>query len=119
MQNLITRTITGAIFVALIIGSLIAHPLAFTGVIYVIMLICLLEFFRLANNNGILPQKVTILLTGSVVYIIPSLVALKLVSPLFLAFLMIQGLQILIMKPPPISRLGSTQGEFDPQPVQF
>jgi phosphatidate cytidylyltransferase len=87
VKNLITRTITGAIFVALIIGSLIAHPFAFTGVIYLIMLACLLEFFRLANHNEVYPQKITILITGSVLYIIPSLVALELISPLYLAFL--------------------------------
>lgn len=87
MQNLITRTITGAIFVALIIGSLIAHPFAFTGVIYLLMLACLIEFARLANHNGIFPQKTIILFTGTVLFVIPSLVALELLSPLFLAFL--------------------------------
>jgi hypothetical protein len=44
--------------VALIIGSLILHPLAFVAVIYVLMLTGLLEFFRLAENNDVHPQKI-------------------------------------------------------------
>jgi phosphatidate cytidylyltransferase len=87
VQNLITRTITGAVFVALIIGSLIAHPIAFTGVIFLVMLACLTEFLRLTGQNGILPQKAAIFISGSVLFIIPSLVALALVSPYFLALL--------------------------------
>jgi phosphatidate cytidylyltransferase len=87
VQNLITRTITGAVFVALIIGSLIAHPFAFAGIIFIIMIAGLLEFFRLANQNEIYPQKFPILITGTVLFIIPSLVALELISSLYLAFL--------------------------------
>jgi phosphatidate cytidylyltransferase len=86
VQNLITRTITGAIFVALIIGSLIAHPFAFAGVIYIIMILSVLEFYKLAKGNEIFPQKITGLFSGSVIFILLALVSLQLIPPVFLAF---------------------------------
>lgn len=87
MQNLITRTITGALFVTLITGSLIVHPIAFAAVIYLLMLTGLLEFYRIAAVNEIYPQKVTGVITGSAMYILPALVALEIAGPLILAFL--------------------------------
>jgi len=87
VQNLYTRTITGVIFVALIIGSLILHPLAFVAVIYVLMLIGLLEFFRMANNNEVYPPRVVGLVVGSITFIIPALAALGIISPKNIAVL--------------------------------
>jgi len=87
VQNLYTRTITGAIFVALIIGSLIVHPLAFTAVIYFLMITGLLEFYRLTNLNHIFPQRAIGLISGSVIFIIPALAALGILSPKILVLL--------------------------------
>lgn len=87
MQNLYTRTITGVIFVALIIGSLILHPLAFVAIIYLIMLAGLLEFFNLAGNNEVSPNRPMGLVAGSIVFIIPSLAALGIISPKFTVIL--------------------------------
>ncbi|MCU0371089.1 MAG: phosphatidate cytidylyltransferase, partial [Bacteroidales bacterium] len=87
MQNLFTRTITGIIFVALIIGSLILHPLAFVVMIFFVMVIALLEFFHLANNNGVFPHKALGLTAGSIIYLIPALVALDKISAYYLIFL--------------------------------
>jgi len=87
VQNLYTRTITGVIFVALIIGSLILHPLAFVAIIYFIMLAGLLEFFNLAGNNEVSPNRPLGLVAGSIVFIIPALAALGIISPKFTVIL--------------------------------
>jgi len=87
VQNLYTRTITGVFFVALIIGSLILHPLAFVAVIYVLMLTGLLEFFRLANKNDVYPQRIMGFVVGSIIYLIPAFAALGMISPKSIAFL--------------------------------
>lgn len=87
MQNLYTRTITGLILTALIIGSLIIHPLAFVAVIYFIMLRGLLEIFRLGNNIEIYPQMFLGFVVGSFIYLIPALAALGMISPKNIAFL--------------------------------
>ncbi|NTV83740.1 MAG: phosphatidate cytidylyltransferase [Bacteroidales bacterium] len=87
MHNLYTRTITGIIFVALIIGSLILHPLAFVAVIFILMIAALMEFFHLANNNEVHPQKMVGFAAGSIIYIIPAFIALEMISAIYLAFL--------------------------------
>lgn len=87
MQNLYTRTITGIVFTALIIGSLILHPLAFAAVIFVMMMVGLLEFFRLAGSQEIYPQQFLGFIVGAIMYLVVSMIALELVSARYLAFL--------------------------------
>lgn len=87
MKNLITRTITGVFFVAVIIGSMIWHPLAFIIVSFILMVIGMLEFYRLAGDGEIAPQPVTGLISGSIVFLLPSLASVGWISPKFLAFL--------------------------------
>ena len=87
MQNLYTRTITGVFFVALIIGSLILHPLAFVAVIFLVMLTGLLEFYHMARHQDIYPQRVVGCVVGSIIYLIPALAALGIISPVSIAFL--------------------------------
>ena len=72
---------------AVIIGSLILHPWAFAAVIFIIMIVGLLEFFRLVKADQIFPQKASVIFLGSVVYIIPVLAAQGLISPKYLAIL--------------------------------
>lgn len=85
MQNLYTRTITGIFFTALIIGSLILHPLAFAAVIFVMMVVGLLEFFRLAGSQEIYPQQFLGFIAGAIMYIVIALIALEMVSVWYLA----------------------------------
>jgi phosphatidate cytidylyltransferase len=87
VQNLYTRTITGVIFVALIIGSLILHPLAFLSVIFFIMVTGMLEFYKLAGSNTVSPNRALGLVAGSVVYFIPALAALGIISPKYIVIL--------------------------------
>jgi phosphatidate cytidylyltransferase len=87
VQNLYARTITGAVFVALIIGSLLYHPLAFTAVIYFFLMVGLLEFFRLADKKEIYLQRVLGFIAGSIVYLILALTALGIIPFKYLAFL--------------------------------
>lgn len=87
MQNLYTRTITGIFFTGLIIGSLLIHPIAFAIVIFAMMIVGFLEFYRLAASQGIYPQQVLGFIVGAVIYIIVALIALGIISALYLAIL--------------------------------
>jgi phosphatidate cytidylyltransferase len=87
VQNLYTRTITGIFFTGLIIGSLLLHPIAFAVVIFVMMIVGLLEFYRLAASQDIYPQQVLGFIVGAVIYIIVALIALGILSALYLALL--------------------------------
>jgi phosphatidate cytidylyltransferase len=87
VRNLYTRTITGIIFTALIIGSLIFNPLAFAAVIFVMMMVGLLEFFRLAESQKIYPQRFLGFIAGAIIFIIIALAALGMISAWYLALL--------------------------------
>lgn len=87
MQNLYTRTITGILLTALIIGSLLLHPLALVIVIFVLMMVGLLEFFRLAGLREIYPQRVLGFAVGTIIYITVAVSALGIISTWYLAFL--------------------------------
>lgn len=52
MNNLVVRSITGAIFVAVILGSILLDDLYATGVFAAFMILGLIEFNRLFQNQG-------------------------------------------------------------------
>ena len=81
MKNLYTRTITGVFFIAIIIGSMIWHPLAFIIVAFFLTIIGMLEFYRLVHEQEIYPQKVTGIAAGSIIFLLPSLASLLLICP--------------------------------------
>lgn len=87
MKNLITRTITGIFFVAIIIGSMLLHPLSFACVIFVIMVYGLLEFFRIVKTDQIFPQQIAGIFFGSIAYLLPVIAASGIISPKFLALM--------------------------------
>lgn len=51
MKNLITRSITGLIFVAVILGAAWYSAISFRGLILIITILSLLEFYRLVNEK--------------------------------------------------------------------
>jgi len=77
MSNLITRTITGVFFVAAIISSVIIDPYLFTLLFLVVIIVGLLEFYKLVETTGIKPQKWLGLLTGIILFLSISLHSLS------------------------------------------
>ncbi|MDP4162611.1 MAG: phosphatidate cytidylyltransferase [Bacillota bacterium] len=57
MNNFILRTITGIVFVSLIISSIVFSPLFFAVLFFCITLLGLHEFFKLLQNGGKAPQN--------------------------------------------------------------
>lgn len=72
---------------ALIIGSLIIHPLAFCAVIYLLMLAGVVEFFQLVGNKDVYPQRIIGLISSSILFFLTSFVALEILPAIYLAFL--------------------------------
>lgn len=87
MQNLFTRTITGIVFVAFIIGSLLWNPVVFSIVIFLIMIMGLREFYYLSNLHNIQPDRYSGYAVASIIFILTALNALGYVSPWALAAL--------------------------------
>ena len=74
MKELLVRSITGLVYGLLLIGSVIIHPIAFLIVYLAITLLCLNEFIRLNNRDGIWSQKYLTLLLGTSVFVLPFLI---------------------------------------------
>jgi phosphatidate cytidylyltransferase len=73
VKNLITRTITGIVFVAAIIGSILWHPFAFGALFLLVTILGVLEFYKLVASPNIHPQKITGILIACTVFILSML----------------------------------------------
>jgi phosphatidate cytidylyltransferase len=81
LNNLLARTLTGAIFVSAIVSSMIISPLVFAGLFLGVALLAVHEFYRLLNAvKGIKVQLVAASLAAAVLYVSLAAVALDLVS---------------------------------------
>ena len=69
MKNFIQRTITGIIYVIIIVASILLHPFAFAFVFAGITAIGLAEFYNLAITEQIHPWKYTGIFTGVALFI--------------------------------------------------
>jgi len=80
LSNLVTRLITGIFFVVVVMGSVILHPFAFSFVFLVVMILGLIEFYRL-----FIPGKrinwVAGIVAATVIFMTSFLVANLVVGP--------------------------------------
>jgi len=70
LKNLITRTLAGAVFVALIIGSILWHPSAVLVVFFFFNAIALWEFARMFQSKAYQIPTSSLILIGSLVYLL-------------------------------------------------
>lgn len=87
MNNFTTRTITGAIFVIIIIGSVIAHHWVFASLFLLIALAGYREFTRLARPLNSRPPVITGMIVSALVYGLITLWNFGLISVNSLYFL--------------------------------
>lgn len=88
MKDIYIRTITGIFFLIAIIGSMVIHPLAFFGVIFIFTFMALNEFFLLAGIENSRRKNVAYFLLGMFCYTLIGLIGLGYLEIGF-AFLMV------------------------------
>jgi phosphatidate cytidylyltransferase len=57
LTNFRTRTLTGIVFVAVVVGAILLGPLSFIGLFFAITLATVLEFYRVTAATGLRPQR--------------------------------------------------------------
>ncbi|MDR2847671.1 MAG: phosphatidate cytidylyltransferase [Bacteroidales bacterium] len=57
MNNLVKRALSGAVFVLLVIGSILWHPYSFAVVFVALTAWALLEFYHIIELDGVYPEK--------------------------------------------------------------
>jgi len=75
VNNLVTRTLTGIVFVVLVILSIIFHHRFFVGLFLVITVMGLWEFYKLVETAGIFPNKFAGILSGSFLFLSNAFIA--------------------------------------------
>jgi len=69
VNNLITRTITGAIFVVAVLGSAFMNSWIFASVFAIFMIVGMIEFYRLCEKINIHPPLIPGILIGVSIYV--------------------------------------------------
>ena len=75
MNNLILRTLTGIVFVGLVVVSIISHFYFFAGLFLIITVLGLWEFYRLVETAGIYPNKIAGIASGSFMFLSNAFIA--------------------------------------------
>lgn len=74
MKTFFTRTLSGAIYAAIIIGSILAGPVVFGLTMFVFLLFSTFEFHRILQVNDNAPSLLYLLLSSSLIYLTGYLV---------------------------------------------
>lgn len=75
MNNLVQRTISGIVYLIIIIGSLFLGKYFFGALFLLITVLALAEFYKLAENAGNKPVRVPGLFAAAVIFVLSFLVA--------------------------------------------
>ena len=73
-NNLTQRIITGLLGSALIIAAVCINPWTYCAVFFIICLLSMLEFYRLAGLDGVIPQKTFGTLCGVSIFVLSFLI---------------------------------------------
>lgn len=76
MTNLVRRTVTGAFIVIFVLGGLWLHPVSFFLVGAVMLAGTQREYYLMVRSAGVRPQMVTGIISGFILYITSTMIAL-------------------------------------------
>jgi len=94
VNNLLKRTLTGAVFITVVLGSVLLGPYTFTALFLLVNILGLIEFYTLLEKNGTRVQKFSGIFQGSFLMVI---VFLHFVKSLPAGFLLIPPVMILFV----------------------
>jgi phosphatidate cytidylyltransferase len=70
LKTFIVRTITGAVYVAIVIGSILCGKFIFSALFLLILIFTLFEFYRLCKKGDVKPQVVPGIIISVIIYIL-------------------------------------------------
>lgn len=68
MNNLVQRTITGIVFLTLVIGAIVFHKISFFILFELIIIFSMDEFYSLTEKENYKPQKLYGIITGAIIF---------------------------------------------------
>jgi phosphatidate cytidylyltransferase len=85
LKNLLQRTVSGILYLVIIIGSLFLGKYAFGTLFLIIVMLALVEFYNLMGFQSFMPVTAIGLLTGAGLFILAFLVAAQMIDTPYLA----------------------------------
>ena len=113
MSNLLQRALTGALFVAILIGATLWGQWPFALLFFVITGLGVWEFYALVAKSGIIPQKIVGTVLSLLLFAVNAGIALKIISLDYLLlfipalFLLFIG-ELFLKKEKPFDSIGLT-----------
>lgn len=89
MKNLLIRSISGIIFVLVVIGLLIVHETGMFLLFLLINVLALIEFYNLSYKSNILPYKLPGILSGVFIYSLAYMAAASIMQIKFLTLVIL------------------------------
>ena len=68
MSNLVTRTLSGAVFITVVIGSILLNQYAYSGMMVVVVVWAMLEYYHILMNGRVYANKIIGVLMGVAVF---------------------------------------------------
>lgn len=98
VKELIIRTLTGAVFLVLILGSILWSPYLFFAVIGIFSMIGLYEFFWLFFPKHVITEHLAFYFSGLFIYIITGLVGIEVFDVRMMIFVFILFYLIILLE---------------------
>lgn len=85
MSNLLTRTISGIVFLAIVITALLLNRFLFAAVLVFVLIVMLHEFYTITMGNRFMVPRILAFLTATVLFVVTFLVRSEGISVQWLA----------------------------------
>ncbi|MBN2611529.1 MAG: phosphatidate cytidylyltransferase [Bacteroidales bacterium] len=113
MNNFLTRTLTGTLYLVIFIGAILSGPYGFGLLFFAIVIISLWEFYQMAENLGFHPGKFMGLITGAAFFVLAfvifafgkSFILLDLIVPLLVIAIIAE---LYLKRPNPLVNISIT-----------
>ena len=98
MKTFTIRSISGAIYAAIILGSIFSGPVVFGFLVFIILLIGLVEYHGIVRNIGAPPSKAILVGSSTIMYLIGYLILMNVLPPLAAAAILFTLLVTLVVQ---------------------
>lgn len=113
MKEVVLRTGTGLVFIAVVVGCILWNPYSLASLFYIAGVLGMLEYYSICKIGGVHPQTTVGLLTGTVLYITIELVKLQVFSGYIISlsipfFMAIFVYELFRKRPDPFNNIAHT-----------
>lgn len=96
MKDLVQRSLTGLVYLLVVVAGSVIHPLLFATVFGGFLVLSLFEFYKLTETMGFKPQKSSGIIAGGAFFLVAFLIADKILPQQFIYLALIIPVAVLL-----------------------